>query len=64
MLRHRPIVVLFNIFPKAPGFNQEVADWEFVYTVDPYTNSTLPKHELDKAFLGGESAMWSPYVCM
>ena len=43
---------------------QEVADWEFVYTVDPYTNSTLPTHELDDAFLGGESAMWSPYVIL
>ena len=40
---------------------QEVADWEFVYTRDPYANSTLPTSELDRAFLGGESAMWSPY---
>lgn len=35
-----------------------------MYTVDPYINSTLPTHELDNAFLGGESAMWSPYVYM
>ena len=33
----------------------------FRYTVDPYKNSTLPTSELNAAFLGGESAMWSPY---
>jgi len=41
--------------------NMEVGSWEFVYSLDPFLNSSLPLATLNANVLGAEAAMWAPY---